>query len=104
MTYIQPNQSDFFFRLAVACLMSTVVLGAIYLMIIYSRTVNLTNEIRDKGSAVKTVMVESAELQNQIYSQVTDEFLRSRASELGLVEDKHPTYFELQKKWLFASQ
>ena len=54
--------------------------------------------------AVKSVMVESAELQNQIYSQVTDEFLRSQAEALGLTEEKHPTYFELQKKWLFASQ
>lgn len=84
--------------------MSTVVITAFYLIIVYSHTVNLTNEIHSQKIALRAVMTESAELKSQIFSQVTDSFLRSRAEELGLIEDKNPTYFELQKQWLFASQ
>lgn len=104
MTYIQSKRSDYQFNLVIILLMSTVVLTAFYLIMIYSRTVNLSNEIRAQQTALKSVMIESAEIKNQIFSQVTDVFLKTRAAELGLVEDKNPTYFELQKQWLFASQ
>jgi hypothetical protein len=66
--------------------------------------VNLINEIQAKKVSLKNAMTDSAELQNQIFRQVTDTFLKSKAGELGLVEEKNPTYFELQKQWLFASQ
>lgn len=104
MTYIQSNNSDYLFRSAIVLLMSTIVLMAIYLIIIYSHTVNLGNDIKETKMALKMTMTESAELQSRIFSEVTDTFLKSRAGELGLVEEKNPTYFELQKQWLFASQ
>jgi len=84
--------------------MSTIVLMAIYLIIIYSHTVNLANDIQSSKIALRSTMTESAELQGQIFREVTDTFLKSKAGELGLVEEKNPTYFELQKQWLFASQ
>ncbi len=104
MTYIQPKNSDLLFRMIIAVLMSTVVITAFYLIIVYSRTVNLANETHSQKIALRAIMTESSELKSQIFNQVTDSFLRSRAGELGLVEDKNPTYFELQKQWLFASQ
>ncbi|MEK7094131.1 MAG: hypothetical protein AAB903_02190 [Patescibacteria group bacterium] len=104
MTYIQSNNSNFMYRFAIIFLMSTIVLMAIYLIIIYSQTVNLGNEIKDSKIALKNTMTESAELQSQIFREVTDTYLKSKAGELGLVEEKNPTYFELQKQWLFASQ
>ncbi|MEK7188098.1 MAG: hypothetical protein AAB691_04615 [Patescibacteria group bacterium] len=104
MTYIQSNTTNFAYRFAVIFLISTIVLVAVYLIMIYSHTVSLANEIKKTKLALKTTMTESAEAQSEIFKSATDTFLRSKASELGLVEEKNPTYFELQKQWLFASQ
>ena len=78
--------------------------GAVTLIVLYNRMVNLNHGIADLGRSIKTIQAENAEIKDALFAEFSTGNLDRIAVERDLVEDRKPQYLTVAPQWSLASR
>ena len=104
MTFIKNRREGFSLNKFSIIGVIPLVLGVIWLIILYNQIVNLDHEVSAMKNEVKKVEASTAELKEQVFAFFDTSDLESLKSERGLVEERKPEYFDLNAQWAIATQ
>lgn len=94
MTFIQPNKKSFLNKILIA-LIVILVLGAVWLVVIYNNFVNFTHGFSQMKAELQTIQAKNVETREKIFGLVDSANVQGVALEKNLVQDKKPAYLEL---------
>ncbi len=104
MTLIQPNKKITALPpLFIAALVIPIILGVIWLILLYNTTVDLRHRFTTTKSAIQTIGTENSQMKDQVFSLLDKAHLEALAKERGLKEDRNPQFVTLDTQWEFAS-
>lgn len=96
MTVIQPNKDSGILKLIMV--LSSLLVGVASLtIIIYSKTVSVSQDIANLTQSVQNAQVKNAELKDQFYKITDPNNLKNLAAADGLVREVNP-------QWAFVSR
>lgn len=95
MTIIQPSKNKNLIHLMLIFGAILTFVAGLYVFI-YSRTVNLTHDLKKIEAELIELRVQNADLKNGFYSAIDSKKLEDLAQEKGLIIDRNP-------QWEFAS-
>ena len=78
--------------------------GALRLIVVYNRVVNLEHGIAQMKAGLTKLETENAELKEKVFTLFTTQNIDAFAAERGLVQEKKPRYFTTSDQWVFASR
>lgn len=104
MTFIQPKKSKSFLNKAIIILATCLILGVIWLVVVYNRFVNLSHGISGTRADFQSLESQNAELKDQIIELIDSANSGNIVSKNNLVQDKNPKYFEVASQWSYASE
>lgn len=102
MTFIQPKKEKNTFMFVVTALFALLLGGAVCLIVLYNRVVNLTYGVSTMKGEVQRIETETSELKGKLFALLDGNNLMEIAHEEGFVEERKPQYLEAQKPWGFA--
>lgn len=91
MTFFQPEQKSFL-NYAIAGLVLASFFASIFLIFIYNRSVNLEYKIYAAEENIKKLEGDKSQLQEKIFSLLSDASLKKFAADRNLVQEKNPKY------------
>ena len=112
MTLIQPNKhSKSFFAGMILLLLIPLVLGVVWLVILYNKTVDARHTAAELNAKAQALQAQNAQLQNATFALFTTGALDQFAAAHDLVIDKSPQYVPAARpvavarsqQWAFAS-
>ena len=90
MTYIQPAKKSLM-NMILMWLIAAIVLGSLFLVMIYNKIVNFEYGIAEVKAEIKEIQAENAELQEKIFTFFSaDNFLEVIGD--NFIQDKNPEY------------
>lgn len=93
MTLIQPAEKNII-HIALFFMIAVLVTGSFWLILLYNRSVDLEHQISDGQAALRKLQSGKAELQDKIFTLLSDANLQSVSAERHLVKDTAPEYFK----------
>ncbi|MFA6354250.1 MAG: hypothetical protein WCX12_01030 [Candidatus Paceibacterota bacterium] len=103
MTFLQHSKEKAILTKLIIIGVFPLVLGVIWLIIVYNQRVNLNHEISAVNIEIKNTQAETAELQKKYFSFLDAVSLAKIKSERNLQETKKPNYFSEKNQWAFVS-
>lgn len=95
MTIIQPgNKNIAWLNSILTGLIILSVLTAFWLVVFYTRLVNINHGIAETERAIQEMQTGNAELKDQVFALLDRTRLESLAAERNLVKEKSPKYLE----------
>jgi cell division protein FtsL len=82
-------------NMAIIVLIVAACCTAVFLVVLYNRTVNLRHAAAELEQQIEDAHTESAEAQRRIFSLFGTDNVQRVAQERNLVKDTHPTYVSL---------
>ncbi len=104
MTFIKNRKEGFSLNKFLIIGVIPLVLGVVWLIILYNQIVNLNHEVSVMRSDIKNIEASTAELKEKTFAFFNTSALESLKSDRGLVEERKPEYFDLNAQWVIASQ
>jgi hypothetical protein len=104
MTFIQPTKHANLLNVVIAMLVIALLGGTFWLVIAYNKTVDLSHDIISIKTRLDSVGAQNTALNNQVLATLGGADFTSLAAADGLVQDKNPQYFTIDKQWPIASQ
>lgn len=96
MTFINLNVRRAVLNPLALVLSLCAVFEGVFLIMLYSHTVNMRHEIYRAQERFKTVELESIELRNELYARLDPKRLRAAAEQAGFVPEARPAYLEVE--------
>ena len=106
MTLIQPkiqNPLSLFNTLLGGFLLLFLV-GVVWLIMLYTGTVNLRHGVMTFRSNIETMQVQNATIKDQMFALLSGDSLASVAAANNLIRDTNPRYLQLKPIWEVASR
>lgn len=103
MTFIQHHKSNLLQTWMLWVLVALTVVASVWLVYLYNRAVNLKHGISEVQNEIERIQTENSELKEEIFVLLDSDKFREFAAERGLVQERDPRYFELDRKWSLAS-
>lgn len=96
MTIIQPHVKTSSFTLIIAILIAALLLGSLWLIMLYNQLVNLDHGVFELKDRLSELQTSSAELKDKTFSLFDSRILEQIAVERRLVKDPNPQYLEVR--------
>ena len=104
MTIIQPNKNNNFLNILLAFLGLSLILGVVWLVILYNRNVDITHNLKKIQNEFREVQTVNTELKDSIFKFFSGQNLENLAQQRQLIKEVKPEYFKVSEKWAFVSQ
>lgn len=106
MTFIKPKNNNNFVNIALILIIVAIFMSAWKIISLNNKIVDLNHDTLVLRNNLTKVEAENTEIKIKILSLL--EKLSNQnfdiAESRGLIQEKNPQYFKIDKKWLFASQ
>lgn len=103
MTIIQPNKNKSFLNRWLVMLVVPLVVGSLYLVVIYNRTVEAEHALSKSKIQLEKIDAENVELNNRLFGLFDGTAVDDFAAAYRLVQEKEPRYLEVTEQWQLAS-
>ncbi|MBI4085196.1 MAG: hypothetical protein HY432_01670 [Candidatus Liptonbacteria bacterium] len=97
MTFFQPERKSLI-NYAIVALVTASLFASIWVILSYTRSVDLEHEISLTEAAIKKMQTDKSQLQDRTFSLLNDVNLKKFSEDRNLVEDKNPQYFKIGNK------
>jgi cell division protein FtsL len=103
MTFIQHNRGGLLVNWILGALVVLVAGFSIELVFLYNRTGNLQHQVSSVKDDILRIETANAEMKEEIFALFNPDAFQAFAQERGLVQDRDPRYFEVDRQWSIAS-
>ena len=91
MTFFQPEQKSFI-NYAIMALIAICLIASLWIVLSYNRSVNLEHEISAKEINIRELQTNKAQLQDKMFTLLSDVNLEEFSRNRNLIEEKNPQY------------
>ncbi|OGY99188.1 MAG: hypothetical protein A3B13_00585 [Candidatus Liptonbacteria bacterium RIFCSPLOWO2_01_FULL_45_15] len=91
MTFFRPEQKSFI-NYAITTLIAICLIASLWIVLSYNRSVNLEHEISAKEINIRELQTNKAQLQDKMFTLLSDVNLKEFSRNRNLIEEKNPQY------------
>ncbi len=93
MTFFQPEQRSLM-NYAIIALIAVCLIASLWIVLSYNKSVNLEHGISAAEVSIRELQTEKAQLQDKMFTLLSDVNLKEFSNKRNLVEEKNPQYLK----------